>query len=83
MNSSEYPKHTVSILKKELDHVHMNVADLFETFFGGVVGPEPAQAVFNKCMEWNNPLHSKVNGWQKWPEGAIEGADSAKERTSW
>jgi len=73
VNSSEYRKYMDLILRAELEHMSVDVPGLYETFFGGVVRPESAQAVFKKCTEGDHPLYSEVSGWRTWPESAEEG----------
>jgi len=61
------------ILKSDLEHMYADVPDFYKTFFGGIVGLEPAaKAVFKKCTEGNNPLYSEQSGWRGWPKGARE-----------
>ena len=45
----------------------------YNAYFGDVAGLEPAaKAVFEKCMEGNNPPYQEEAGWQQWPQGAKE-----------
>lgn len=68
-NSSEYRQDVDRVLKLELGSLYVGIHRFREAFFGGVPGLEAAsKAVFEKCMESNNPLFS--DGWSGWPKDA-------------
>lgn len=70
-NSSEHRKYVDVILKMELGPMYVGLRDFHEAFFGRVAGLETAsEAVFNKCMEGNNPHFLVEGGWRGWPEDA-------------
>lgn len=72
VNTSEFRRDVDKVLSTELDPDRVDVCQLHDAYFRGVAGLDTAsEAVFNKCLEGNDPLFGS-QGWSGWPPGAEE-----------
>ncbi|KAK0655543.1 hypothetical protein B0T16DRAFT_320017 [Cercophora newfieldiana] len=70
-NSSEHCKYVDGVLREELGPMYVGLRNFHNTFFGGIAGLEAAsEAVFQKCIEGDNPFFRVEGGWRGWPEDA-------------